>query len=123
MLWSLRFHSRSRSNSGLIHLLATFGEERTQQFAGTPTIREIGLPIVITSPLGIMGPAGLPPAVSNRLQDAFRKWTATDDYKSTLDQFVLSPWFKTGAQVDAWMEQQFAQDKAFAARAGVAVKR
>lgn len=79
--------------------------------------------MLVTSPLGIMGPAGLAPAVTSRLQEAFRGWTQTEEYRNTLDQFVLGPWFRTGAQVEALMKIQFDKDRDFAERAGILVRR
>ena len=64
-------------DSGKLRLLVTFGEQRTKRWPGVPTLKELGQGIVATSPYGIAGPAGIPPAIVQILHAAFR--TAMND--------------------------------------------
>lgn len=59
-------------DQGKLRLLATFGEHRTRRWPEVPTLRELGHGIVATSPYGLVGPRGLPPAIVQVLHDAFR---------------------------------------------------
>ena len=59
-------------DSGRLRLMVTFGEQRTRRWPTVPTLKELGHGIVATSPYGIAGPAGIPPAVVRVLHDAFR---------------------------------------------------
>ena len=59
-------------DSGRLRLLVTFGEQRTKRWPTVPTLKELGHGIVASSPYGIAGPAGIPPAVVQILHDAFR---------------------------------------------------
>ena len=59
-------------DSGRLRLLVTFGEHRTKRWRTVPTLKELGHGIVASSPYGIAGPAGIPPAVVQVLHDAFR---------------------------------------------------
>jgi tripartite-type tricarboxylate transporter receptor subunit TctC len=59
-------------DNGQLRLLATFGEQRTRRWPTVPTLKELGHGIVATSPYGLAGPNGMPPAVVQRLHDAFR---------------------------------------------------
>ncbi|MEY8877018.1 MAG: tripartite tricarboxylate transporter substrate binding protein [Leptothrix sp. (in: b-proteobacteria)] len=59
-------------DNGRLRLLATFGEQRTKRWSQVPTLKELGYGIVATSPYGIVGPHGLPPAIVRTLHDAFR---------------------------------------------------
>jgi tripartite-type tricarboxylate transporter receptor subunit TctC len=59
-------------DGGRLRLLATFGEQRTRRWPQVPTLKELGLGIVATSPYGLAGPRGLPPAVVQVLHDAFK---------------------------------------------------
>ena len=59
-------------DSGRLRLLVTFGEQRTKRWPTVPTLKELGHGIVASSPYGIAGPAGIPPAVVQVLHDAFR---------------------------------------------------
>jgi tripartite-type tricarboxylate transporter receptor subunit TctC len=58
-------------DSGRLRLLVTFGENRTKRWPHVPTLKELGTGIVATSPYGIVGPAGMAPAVVQILHDAF----------------------------------------------------
>ena len=59
-------------DSGRLRLMVTFGEQRTRRWPTVPTLKELGHGIVATSPYGIAGPAGIPPAVVRVLHEAFR---------------------------------------------------
>ncbi|MEO6409185.1 MAG: tripartite tricarboxylate transporter substrate binding protein [Burkholderiaceae bacterium] len=59
-------------DSGTLRLLVTFGEHRSRRWPQVPTLKELGLGIVAASPYGLAGPRGLPPAVVQRLHDAFK---------------------------------------------------
>jgi tripartite-type tricarboxylate transporter receptor subunit TctC len=109
--------------SGAFRLLATFGDARMPRYADVPTARELGYAITVLTPLGLMGPAGLPARVVRNLHDAFRSWTEAPDYQKTLDQFQLLPWYRSSADLEAWVRQQYSEDLAFAERLGIAVKR
>jgi tripartite-type tricarboxylate transporter receptor subunit TctC len=58
--------------SGQLRLLVTFGAERDRRFPGVPTLREFGIDWPVDGPVGLAGPAGMPPAVVRAIHDAFR---------------------------------------------------
>jgi tripartite-type tricarboxylate transporter receptor subunit TctC len=59
-------------DGGQLRLLVTFGEQRTRRWPNVPTLKELGHGIVATSPYGLAGPRGLPPAIVKVLHDAFK---------------------------------------------------
>ena len=59
-------------DGGKLRLLVTFGEQRTRRWPQVPTLKELGHGIVATSPYGLAGPRGLPPAVVQTLHAAFK---------------------------------------------------
>ena len=59
-------------DNGKLRLLVTFGEQRTRRWPSVPTLRELGHGIAASSPYGLAGPRGLPPAVVATLHDAFK---------------------------------------------------
>ncbi len=63
--------------AGKLRLLATFGKARTKRWPQVPTLKELGLDVVVESPYGLVGPRGMDPAVVKRLHDAFLR--ALDD--------------------------------------------
>lgn len=57
--------------AGRLSLLGVTGEQRDGEFPDTPTLTELGLaPINTPSWFGLVGPAGLPPAVTQELNAA-----------------------------------------------------
>ena len=60
-------------DAGKFRLLNTWGPVRTKKWPGVPTLKEQGFDLVETSPYGIAGPKGLPPAIVEKLHDAFKK--------------------------------------------------
>ena len=65
--------------AGKLRLLATFGSKRTRRWPDVPTLNELGYDTVSDSPFGIAGPAGMDPATTKMLHDAFKK--SLDDPK------------------------------------------
>ena len=59
-------------DGGRMRLLVTFAEQRTRRWPDTPTLKELGLGIVATSPYGLGGPRGLSPHIVRILHDAFK---------------------------------------------------
>ncbi len=72
--------------SGKLRLLATWGETRTKDFPGVPTLKESGYNLVVDAPNGIGAPKGMDPAIVARLRDAFRKAAADPDFIATCDR-------------------------------------
>ncbi len=61
-------------DKGQMRLLATFSAGRNPRWPDAPTMRELGYPqAVYTSPWGLAAPAGTPPAVIQKLHDAFHQ--------------------------------------------------
>jgi tripartite-type tricarboxylate transporter receptor subunit TctC len=59
-------------DGGQLRLLVTFGEHRSERWPRVPTLKELGLRIVATSPYGLAGPKGMAPQVVQVLHDAFK---------------------------------------------------
>jgi tripartite-type tricarboxylate transporter receptor subunit TctC len=60
-------------DSGNFRLLAVFNESRLKRWPNVPTLKELGYDIADSVPWGIVGPAGMDPAIVKRLDTAFRK--------------------------------------------------
>jgi tripartite-type tricarboxylate transporter receptor subunit TctC len=58
--------------AGQLRLLAVFTAQRAKRFPDVPTVKELGIDVVIDSPGGLIGPKGMDPAVVAVLADAFR---------------------------------------------------
>jgi tripartite-type tricarboxylate transporter receptor subunit TctC len=60
-------------DDGKFRILALYGDHRLKRWPQAPTLKEAGYDIVESVPWGIIGPAGMDPAVVKTIQEAFRK--------------------------------------------------
>ena len=71
--------------TGKLNLLATFGQERDEQFPNTPTPYELGYPsVIIVGWVGLLAPAGTPPQIIAKLHSGMAKALASPDVKDTI---------------------------------------
>src|SRR3954466_8820089 len=78
--------------SGKLRLLAVFTATRAKRFPDIPTVKELGIDVVIDSPGDLIGPKGMDPAVVKILAAAFRE-AAQDrrhlEFLDNMDQPLL----------------------------------
>lgn len=66
--------------------------ERSPRWPEAPTLVELGYrDMVVTTPWGFVGPAGLPAPVVRRLHDAFRAAMEDPGYRQTLENLDIPP--------------------------------
>jgi tripartite-type tricarboxylate transporter receptor subunit TctC len=71
--------------TGKLNLLATFGQERDEQFPNTPTPTEFGYPsVVVVGWAGLLAPAGTPPQIISKLHGGMAKALAAPDVKDAI---------------------------------------
>ena len=78
--------------AGKLRLLAVFIARRAKRFPDIPTVKELGINVVVDSPGGLIGPKGMDPVIVTILADAFR--TAAQEPKhleflSNMDQPLI----------------------------------
>jgi tripartite-type tricarboxylate transporter receptor subunit TctC len=109
-------------DSGLMRLLATFGEQRTKRWPDVPTARDLGYSVVSTSPYGLVGPKGMDAAVVKTLHDAFKKAMDEPKHTEVLAQLNQEPWYRSSDEYRSWAVATFAKEKALIERLGLAAK-
>jgi tripartite-type tricarboxylate transporter receptor subunit TctC len=73
-------------------MLATFGQERDDQFPDVPTPYELGYKdVIITGWSGLLAPAGTPPAVVNKIYAAMATILATPEIKEAISKLGTRP--------------------------------
>ena len=77
--------------SGNLRVLATHGRERLPSYPNVPTLKELSYVFVNDTVHAILGPAGLPPEVVIKLENAFIKGTETPDFKTAVEKLYLTP--------------------------------
>jgi len=71
--------------TGKLNLLATFGQDRDEQFPNTPTPTEAGYPsVVVVGWSGLLAPAGTPPQIIGKLHAGMVKALAMPDVKEAI---------------------------------------
>ena len=78
------------AQSGDVRVLATAGAERSPDFPDAPTLQEAGYPVVVTSPLGIAGPAGMPEDVVKTLDEAIQAAMGDERLIETAGRFGIA---------------------------------
>jgi len=78
-------------DGGTARLLALWSAERSVQWPEVPTLQELGIPLVIDSPIGIAGPKGMDPAIVARLDAAFRAALDTPEVRKAMADFDMFP--------------------------------
>jgi tripartite-type tricarboxylate transporter receptor subunit TctC len=78
-------------DGGRLRLIAVFSEQRSKRWPNTPTVTELGYPLAATSPYGLAGPKGVPPAIVRTLHDAFKAALFDPQHVAELDKYDQQP--------------------------------
>jgi len=106
------------ATSGKVRLLATFTEQRLKRWQQVPTVKELGHDFVIESAIGLVAPKNLDPAIAARLHAAFRKATDDPEYRRMLDEFDMTPQYRSAQAYRAYAEAQLVKEKAMLDESG-----
>lgn len=83
-------------DSGRMRLLAVFGSRRLKRYPNVPTLKELGVDVADFSPWGIVGPAGIDPAITRTLHDAFKKAMEEPEFVALLGTLAQEPLYMSG---------------------------
>lgn len=89
--------------AGTLRLLATWGEQRTRDFPDAPTLKDAGYDVVVDAPNGVGAPKGLPPAVEQRLREAFRAAAASPEFAAACAQIDAPLMYLDGPDYATYM--------------------
>jgi tripartite-type tricarboxylate transporter receptor subunit TctC len=93
--------------SGQFRALAVTGAERSPQLPDVPTMAEAGIKdMVVTAWFGFVAPAGTPPAIVNRIQQATKKVLAMPDIQKRFAEMGGVPGGNTPAEFGAFMDKE-----------------
>lgn len=77
--------------AGNVKILAAVTEERLPQLPDTPTLKELGYPIVSSSWYGILVPAGTPKPIVVKLNSEIRRITNSSEFRQQLASAGVTP--------------------------------
>ena len=93
--------------SGQFRALAVTGAERSPQLPDVPTMAEAGIKdMVVTAWFGFVAPAGTPPDVVNKIQQATKKVLATPEIQKRFAEMGGIPGGNTPAEFGAFMDKE-----------------
>ena len=89
---------------GKARLLNVWSEKRMARFPDVPTMRDLGINIVQTSPYGLVAPKGTPPDVVKKLHDAFKKALEEKSSVEALAKYDMLPNYMSTEQYTAYAQ-------------------
>ena len=104
---------------GQFRLLVVWGAERMPRFPEIPTLREVGLDLVVNSPYGIAGPKGMDPGVVTILHDAFKDALDDPAVVAVMARFNMPRLYRDGAGFEAGARALVAVERENLRRAGM----
>lgn len=108
-------------DGGKARLLVVFSENRSKTWPDVPTLKELGYPLVVDSPLGIAGPKGMDPKIVAKLDAAFRAALDAPEVKKVMDDFAMFPSYKGPEEYRKFMADQQKQEKALLEKMGLTI--
>lgn len=114
----------STSLSGLVEggqavFLNVWTPQRLRRFPDVPTLKDLGYDMVVTTPFGIMAPAGLPPTITTTLHDAFKAAMDDPGFIAMRDRYEMLPEYRNSADYAALLREMVQQETALIQRLGL----
>jgi tripartite-type tricarboxylate transporter receptor subunit TctC len=106
-------------DGGRLRLIAVFSEQRSKRWPNTPTVTELGFPLAATSPYGLAGPKGVPPAIVRTLHDAFKAALFDPLHVAELDKYDQQPDYLGPAEYGRAMKQAYESERRNVDRLGL----
>ena len=114
---------QSQIAGGRLRALAVTSKERSARLPDVPTMSEAGIPgFEITGWFGLVGPAGLPSDVRDRLQQTVAAILRQPAIQQRFEQLGGSTGGSTAAQFDAFIQSEIRKWDAAVKGAGVTVE-
>jgi tripartite-type tricarboxylate transporter receptor subunit TctC len=106
-------------DAGRVRLLVTWGAQRTKRWPQVPTLKDLGYPIVASSPYGLAGPRGMDPAAVKVLHDAFKKALEDPEYQKILERLDQEAYYLGSADYAALARKTFEEEREVVKRLGL----
>ena len=98
-------------DAGKFRLLVTFGANRTKSWPNVPTLKDIGIDMVMTAPFGLAGPKGMAPEIVKTLHDAFSRGMQEPSFLTTLARFDQEIWYRSSEDYRAYVVREIPEQK------------
>ncbi|MFH5923506.1 Bug family tripartite tricarboxylate transporter substrate binding protein [Roseomonas xinghualingensis] len=104
---------------GRLRLLVSWGPERAKRFPQVPTLKELGIDIVSTSPYGVAGPKAMDREVVRVLDAAFKEAVADPVHVAILDKFDMPAMHMGPDAYTAFVRKTVEEESAMIRRMGL----
>jgi tripartite-type tricarboxylate transporter receptor subunit TctC len=111
------------ARAGQLRLLAVTTEQRSKTWPQVPTMKELGYPLTIDSPIGVGGPAGLPDPVVKTLHDAFKFAIEQPSMVALFEKLDQSPRYMGTADLNRYVPRSEVEQRGLLTQYGFAKKR
>lgn len=98
--------------SGKMRLIVVWGDKRMPRFPNVPTLKELGINLVQSSPWGLAAPTGTPAAIIAKLHQAFRQAMEQPNFRETLAHYDMEPLYMNPEQYRSYAQSAMAKEKA-----------
>lgn len=105
--------------AGQMRLLSVWTAERVARFPNTPTLRELGYDIVVTSNYGISGPPRMDPGIVRLLHDAFHTALMGPENTRVRNQFDMPLVYLNTQEYTEFVVQRAAWERDMVTRLGI----
>lgn len=122
IMWSATSTALTQIKNGKLMALAMGSSERSPQLPNVPTLAELGYNFEAGNWVGVMGPAGLPAGLTEKLQNDIAKVVATPAYKNSLISQGNEARTSTAADFSSRIQREYARNKTIFAELGVNAK-
>ena len=107
-------------DAGTMRLLATYGSKRTKRWSQVPTLNELGFETVSDSPFGIGAPRGMEPALTKRLEEAFKKALEDPQVISSFEKYDQPVIYMGSDEYARFAQRTFVSEKRLIEKLGLA---
>ena len=99
--------------------LATFAETRQADIPDTPTVKELGYPVVSMAFGGLFAPKGLPSEIAKKIESTCEQVIRDERYQRAVRQASQEPLYRNGSEFAQRLAADFAIKGDIVKRAGV----
>ena len=99
--------------------LATFADVRQAEIPDTPTVKELGYPVVSSAFGGLFAPKGLPAEIAKRIEATCEKVVADERYRRAVRQASQEPVYRNSVEFARVLADDYAIKGEVVKRAGI----
>ncbi|MBL6078013.1 tripartite tricarboxylate transporter substrate binding protein [Belnapia sp. T18] len=104
------------ADGGQATILNVWTAERLTRWPTAPTLKELGYDMAVTTPFGIVAPAGLDPAVTRTLHDAFAAAQKSEEFRAILGRYDMPDEYRDSAGYAVSLRETVAREEALIRR-------